>query len=445
MALAAAVAIAAWCSNDRDPAAKGATALCNRFEARIEAREQLPSDLIALSKVELREQFSNFESASRALTDVATGSLQRDLETLQRILQRVNRRLLAAWGDESGEDLKAEADGLGWPTVEQYVMRNPIRIEGIAYSFEEVDALRGRTELELNRRCKRFELPASDGPSPATVTAAGRLVVVEQEGLGLVEITPDGDTTRLPTPPGLRAQMPKVSPDGQWLAYRMYDDQRGDIYVAAVNSLEQYRNLTAGASNASCFAWTADSSGIVVSIGFGTGEPQRLERRTLSGAAEPFPLPDRFKNPCVVPVDGDQLLVTAGQRDRVPTETLAHSLRGGPTSLRLGGANEECNEVDPQVAPDRSRVLTLRGCADLADAGLFLRGPKGGTPVQLVAGPVGAAAWSPDGRWIAFTYMAEYRDDGPRLELYLLDVSSKRTYKVPGRGFTWPAWLPAST
>lgn len=440
----AALALATGCSGDGDSSAKGTAALCDRFEARIKAREQLPSDLIALPQVELRENFSNFEAASRALTDVATGSLERDLETLQRILQRVNRRLLAAWGDESGEDLKAEADGLGWPTVEQYVMRTPIRIEGKGYSFEEVDALRGRTELELNRRCGRFTFPSSDLPPPNAVSAAGRLVAVEQEGLGLVEVTIDGDTPRLPTPPGLKAQMPKVSPDGQWLAYRMYDDQRGDVYVAPLNALAQHRNLTAGTSSASCFAWTADSSAIVVTIGFGAGEPQRLERRTLSGAVEPVALPDHFTSPCVVPVDDDEVLVTSGYPDRRPTETVAYSLEGGPTTVRLGDADEECNEVAPQIAPDRSRVLTLRGCADLADAGLFLNGPGGGAPVQLVAGPAGAATWSPDGRWIAFTYVAEYLNDGPRLELHLLDVSSKRTYKVPGRGFTWPAWLPAS-
>ena len=115
-----------------------------------------------------------------------------------------------------------------------------------------------------------------------------------------------------------------------------------------------------------------------------------------------------------------------------------------PLGLRLAdpAAADGAEYLDPAWAPTGRRLAYGVGSGDMPFTGLFLS-VAGKAPRQLAEGGtgwMGGAAWSPDGRWIAFVRGG---NSGHGLIGLVRPDGSGLTYLVRrGTNDTEPAWLP---
>ncbi len=269
--------------------------------------------------------------------------------------------------------------------------------------------------------------------------------IVFGRGSGLWTIPSAGGEPQRLTPDTLQASAPAWSPDGNWIAF----SSNGRLHLIAPDD-ESIREVTAGPEDGYP-SWSAPGTELyflssrsgsqqIWSVSLDGGTP-----RQLSDDEDVYPYAPRWmsgRNVIVYAAGGRirTLDPASGTRDSIPF--VARVSFPQPTYVRTrpeiprGGTRVPVRGIGkPAPSPD-GRHIAFAALGDL-----WLRDADGRT-AQLTSGPAddGDAAWSPDGRAIAFVSDA----DGD-YQLYVLDLATRERRRVtddPGQ-VEHPLWHPS--
>lgn len=323
----------------------------------------------------------------------------------------------------------------------------------------------------------RGENPTPTSPIPSTgprilpisgpvSNVAGRLLLTEPGALSTFELGTKAHTALVRFPDGTPPGSPAVSPDGARIAYSLYrtnPDGKSpggtDLYVMAVDATGTELVVDHEQPGASITdpAWAANGQNVYFTYRNLDGV-ERIERVQL-GAPERTLIVERAHSP-TLSANGKQLAYLAID-EQARTDTLwvstvdgteAQPLVGGPTfrALSLPRFAPDSNWIvfaavgGPQsttfVRPlPRARLPPLRFPSSIAsahgvpwDLWLIRSDGTGLRRLTNIGEHAPIPAWSPDGRWIAFT---------GELGVYLVDVEGgtllRLTEALTGSGVTW--------
>ena len=258
----------------------------------------------------------------------------------------------------------------------------------------------------------------------------GRIVLPTDSGLAIYDLSERAQTALVRTPAGELVTSAAWSPDGSSVAYGRFHRPPGDpasaseIYLVAVNGGEP-RPLAERDRPGAVLdmpVWSSDGGQVYFSyFGQVAGRPvQRIERVTVESRQRETMVDDGY-SPAITP-DGQSLLFL--RDSRAGTALLLQPLSGGDPRTVLA-PNRYPTVAVPRVSPDGQRVvLSIMNTlgAQQRGPGLleWLLGPtayahgqpwdiwtfdlQGNDPRRLtnVNADDPSAAWSPDGRHLAF-------------------------------------------
>ena len=242
------------------------------------------------------------------------------------------------------------------------------------------------------------------------------------EVLTAVEVA-TGETRRVTTPPpaGRSDSLPAVSPDGRMLAFvRRSGVLTGELHVQPLSAgfapIGEPRRLLADGRFYHGVAWSADGRDVIVSSG-NQGDvglwriplrvPEQLERLSPSG--------DEWRQPAVA-LRQDRLAFTSARwDDNIWSLALSAEGRaaGSPTSL-IGSTRSERNA---RFSPDGTRIAFESQRSGTQE--VWVADRDGRNALQLTSfngGQGGTAAWSPDGKSIAY----DLRNEDGRGDIYVI-------------------------
>ncbi len=238
---------------------------------------------------------------------------------------------------------------------------------------------------------------------------------------------------------GLQAALnPAWAPDGSRLAFQAVETAYPDIFVCAPDGSGR-QNLTAGATTPHTMpAFVGDANSIVCLAG-----PDRSHVVLLRPDSEPVQLTAAalyYTQPVALP-DGSGVLVTGLEAVRGAGDIYQVSLDGRVRNLtQAPGLYSQ-----PAVSPDGS---TVAFCFDRREIGGVGRGVAtipidGGEPTLLADDgyPLGALAYSPDGRRIAYTFAPYYNNTWIRI----MDADGSNAGRLEFGGYhiiAWPSFSP---
>jgi len=257
-----------------------------------------------------------------------------------------------------------------------------------------------------------------------------------------------GETRRITTPrPGTEGDaLPSVSPDGRTLAFvRRSGALTGELHVQALSAgfapIGEPRRLLADGRFYHGVAWSADGRDVIVSSGnqgdvglwrIPLQSPEQLERLSPSG--------DEWRQPAVA-MRQDRLAFTSARwDDNIWSLALWAEGRAAssPTSL-IGSTRSERNA---RFSPDGTRVAFESQRSGTQE--VWVADRDGRNALQLTSfngGQGGTAAWSPDGKSIAY----DLRNEGGRGDIYVIPARGGAPLRLtnhPGDDLV-PSWSRA--
>jgi Tol biopolymer transport system component len=233
------------------------------------------------------------------------------------------------------------------------------------------------------------------------------------------------------------------SPNGETLAFEVRENPRqggGPFTIWTMATDGSQPTSLIGAESRFCLGWPAEGKGLYV-LG---GNDQEQEVRTIAVGARSPSAPelllgglrdvDRNTDPCMsLTADGTTLLFTQVQQIanlwRLSTGDGAR-----PAQLTTGTQLV----ADPAVSPD-GQLVAYTAYNPTQGGNVFTVPTTGGAPKQVTVGSGGYAAWSPDGREIAFI---SSRGGARRVYVVSSDGGVERAVGQPAEGMI--AWAPGS-
>jgi hypothetical protein len=191
---------------------------------------------------------------------------------------------------------------------------------------------------------------------------------------------------------GLRLHFPMLSPDRTTVVAQTVTGpgqaQRVRTLSPATAALQ--RDLGVGAE---CGGWLPDGTLVLA-----RPDGVRLAFEAVGRADRRLPLDG---GDCPVPgFTSDEVLLTRGERDREDAWVVAERLADGAVTRRFQRAG--CTVISPAVTPSRTLAVFAAACANPLDSGLWTA-PPSGELTHVLTCVCGVPAFSPDGRWIAYT------------------------------------------
>jgi eukaryotic-like serine/threonine-protein kinase len=236
-----------------------------------------------------------------------------------------------------------------------------------------------------------------------------------------------GETRRITTPlPGTEGDsLPSVSPDGRTLAFvRESGILTGELHVQALSAgfapSGEPRRLLADGRFYHGVAWSADGRDVIVSSGnqgdvglwrIPLRSPEQLERLSPSG--------DEWRQPAVAMQQHRLVFTSARWDDNIWSLAVSAQGRaaGSPTGL-IGSTRSERNA---RFSPDGTRVAFESQRSGTQE--VWVADRDGRNALQLTSfngGQGGTAAWSPDGKSIAY----DLRNEDGRGDIYVIPARS---------------------
>ncbi len=257
------------------------------------------------------------------------------------------------------------------------------------------------------------------------------IYIIDTDGQNLQNLT---------NTPNIGELDPTFSPDGRYMAYAAYHNRNSDIYVLDLET-QARRRLTHNLSEDTSPAWSPDGKWIafisnrrtsyeIYKINAKGGNPQLLtplrDRDSFAPAWSPdnqwiafFSVGDQVGN------HNPRIYVVSS--DKKQMHQLASALRSGPTWSPIG---------DKIAFPASSGAWTSH---------IYIMHADGADVRQLTDGVNwhGEPAWSPNGRWIAYTSGEPVKGAAKR-DLYLIDAigGAPRQLTTHPSGGRDPAWVP---
>jgi Tol biopolymer transport system component/tRNA A-37 threonylcarbamoyl transferase component Bud32 len=225
-----------------------------------------------------------------------------------------------------------------------------------------------------------------------------------QSSLVLISVA-DGQRKAIVTPAGPFVASPKVSPNGETIAFVQGKGYMAyDIYIVPIAGGEPKR-LTHDNQSVGGMAWTPDGKEIVFSSSRG-GVPTLWKIASAGGSPEPLAAAGENAGALSVSRHGDRLAYISNRQDwniwRAP----------GPKSLgartpAVPLVSSTAGEGRSDYSPDGKRIAFESDRGGTME--IWVCESDGSNPVQFTSlgAPTGTPRWSPDGKWIAFDARAE--------------------------------------
>ena len=247
-----------------------------------------------------------------------------------------------------------------------------------------------------------------------------------------------GETRPVTTPPPFPNSdaLPSISPDGRMLAFvRRSGTLTGELYVQALSAgfapVGEPRRLRTDGRFYHGVAWTADGRDVIVSSGnqgdvglwrIPLRSPEQLERLSPSG--------DEWRQPAVAMQQHRLAFARARWDDNIWSLALSAPGRPAGRPVKLIGSTR--SERNARFSPDGTRVVFEGQGSGTQE--VWVADRDGRNALQLTSfngGQGGTAAWSPDGKSIAY----DLRNEDGRGDIYVIPARSG----APRRITTHPA------
>ncbi len=285
--------------------------------------------------------------------------------------------------------------------------------------------------------------------APSWSPDGSRILVRSSLFGGLVTLSPDGGfPVRVPADLGsaghfLASQMPGWSPSGTWISYVSDKSGRPEIWLWSVQDGTE-RQLTDLGARINSMSWAPDESAVAFAgdrygnydIWTVAVETGRVRRLTDDKRYEVFP---------TWAPDSRSVLYVRLDDAWEDHDVLEMDAAGGPA--RVVATDEDFFDYGagatfgyPRVSPDGTRILLRSQRSGWINYWLAPRAGGAPRPAAPAEAEQSGAAWSPDGRWIAYT---ENRNGTHDLRVVASEGGEPRVLLAPDEGVVSnPAWSP---
>ncbi|NGX15427.1 S9 family peptidase [Wenzhouxiangella sp. XN24] len=320
---------------------------------------------------------------------------------------------------------------------------------GMAVAAEELKPLDAETIWEL----QRLDGPAISPDGEQAVVAVTRYEVKDDEGITDLWLVPTdgGDARQLTTYSGSDSS-PAWSPDGRYIAFvsKRGDDEKSQIYIIPVGGGEA-RRLTDVPTGASAPKWFPDSSAVafISSVYEDTADwaemAERLEAEDESKVSAmtwdqaPISWWDRWLD------ERKPHLYRIGLEESEP-QPITH---GSGVHLLVTGAGTGSYDISPD-GEEIAFVADTDTTGVRSNPDVYVLPTAGGEARNITAGnmaPDFAPAYSPNGRWLAFSQrrIPGFYADRARLVLHERDKQTQRVLTEDfDRTVSGVTWAPDS-
>ncbi len=243
-----------------------------------------------------------------------------------------------------------------------------------------------------------------------------------------------------PQPPSSTG--PRVSPDGRLIAFSSFRNQSRGIYAMRPDGSE-LRSVSGAVPDGKLAGWTADGR-VVLSLE--TADSSTLFAVTIDGRQAPIQIGRVPGRSAALSPDGNRVATVIGPW--ASAQIVVGGLNGGTTTLLTAGRTSAYNAA---WSPD-GKQIAYSGTDSTRQIAVWVVNVDGTDARRLTAFPRGERAqvpgWSPEGRRVAFQVGAPVPSDPTKrlAHVYVIDLRSEALTKLAPHDSPHldevPVWFP---